>query len=540
MRCPSRPAGFAAIALALAVTTCRFPTDKSDDVQVVIQAPSLVVIRGQQLPLFARAFRLSGTDTLDLKNVVLRWISGNTNLATVQDDGGGYAQVTGVNSGVVEITARATAFEQADQGSLQVRVSNPLEVDSVRPSLVRFGDTITVYGVGVDSIFLAFLENATLFDYPIPGLVAARTRDSLGFSTATFWVTPPARTSQLSFIGPGVFGNAPDTTRVFQVDLFEPNDTVPRAINLDAPPRFPLIPQIKFFNPALAFEIPRRDEPTVDWYRLAQATSRDLTLILSGPEVRGTFSTFLTDSLEFVPATGSYVIGDSSWTIGPGSHFCKGFLFEPAQTQPESTIVALLGMPAGALHALAFYSVPGRYGLAVFEGYVTSDPTIPRDDHEEDDFCDAADVQGVVTTLPGELRDTLTIDNPHDVDWIPFAVGGGAPVTVRVRTASFVPADTLSDIDVYILTRPGASLVKLGSGVNTGSSEDFTVALNPGQYYAVVVDFVGVPVRYTLCLGTGLTACAGVFPASPAPVNAVKRRPGSALRGPAPLLAPRP
>src|SRR5881394_424884 len=28
-----------------------------------------------------------------------------------------------------------------------------------------------------------------------------------------------------------------------------------------------------------------------------------------------------------------------SWTLGPGSHDCKGFAFEPAAAQPESTIV---------------------------------------------------------------------------------------------------------------------------------------------------------------------------------------------------------
>ena len=520
MRCLSRPACFAAIALALAGATCRFPTDKSDAVQVAIQAPSLVVIRGQQLPLFARAFRVSGTDTLDVKNVVLQWVSGNTNLATVQDDGGGYAQVTGVNSGVVEITARATAFEQADQGYLQVRVSNPLEVDSVRPSLVRFGDTITVYGVGVDSIFLAFLANATLFDYPIPGLVAARTRDSLGFSTATFWVPPPARTSRLTFFGPGVFGSAPDTTRVLQVDLLEPNDVAPRSINLDAPPRFPLIPQIKFFNPALAFEIPRRDEAGIEWYRFQQATLPDLTLILTSPEAQGTFATFFTDSLGYEPSDSSYRIGPTSWTLGPSSHFCGGIPFEPAELQPESTVVALRGMPPGALHAIAFYGQPSRYGLAVIEGYIT-EPGVPRDAHEEDDFCDAADARGLAATIPTTgFRDTLTIDNAHDVDWIAFQVGGSVGEFVRFRIASLVPGDTLSDVDLYVLTDAASGLVQQGSGEKIGSLEDFTLLLGPGRYYAVVVDFAGVPIPYSICFGAG-TTCGGAFPA-PAP-TAVQR-----------------
>jgi hypothetical protein len=541
MRFPSRPAPLAplaAIAVVLAGATCAFPTDKSDQVTVVIQAPKVVVIRGQQLPLVARAFRVIGSDTQDVQNVVFQWISTNPTLATVQDDGSGSAQVTGVNSGTVQITARATAFDQADMGSVQVRVSNPLEIDSVRPSLVRFGDTITVYGVGVDSIFLAFLDDVTQFDYPLPGLVATRTRDSLGFATATFWVTPPARTSPLSFFGPGVFGNAPDTTRVVPFDVLEPNEVAPRTINLDAAPRFPLIPQIKFLNPALAFEIPRRDETGVEWYRFTQSAPRDLTLILSGPDVRGTFSTFLTNQLTFNAADTSYAIGPTSWTIGPGSHFCQGFAFAPPQTQPESTIVALRAMP-GPLHALALYNQPGRYGLAVFEGYVTSDPTVPRDAHEEDDFCDAGDARGLAATLPGGLgfRATLTIDNPHDVDWIRFRVASLSNVTIKIASVPGATSDT-SDVDIFLLTVPGGgastTLDQLGESVAGGSTEQINTVLTAGDYYLVAVDYQGAPVAYDVCINT--TGCTS-FPSPPAPTRAAKQP--SARAAPVRALAPR-
>ena len=537
MRGLNRPIPLVILAVALAGVTCSFPTDKSDKVFVTLEAPSQVVLRGQDVSVFARAWHVVGTDTQPIANVHFAFASGSASIARVEDDGGGYATVTGVNSGTVDIVARAVAFEDAEQADLVLRVSNPLEVDSVRPSLVRFGDTITVFGVGVDSIFLAFLDNVTQFDYPLPGLVATRTRDSAGFSTATFWVTPPAHTAQLSFIGPGVFGSAPDTTRVLPFDLLEPNETAPRSINLDAPPRFPLIPQIKFMNPALAFEIPRRDEKGVEWYRFAQTTPRDLTLILSGPDVRGTFSTFLTDSLSFNPADTSYTVGPTSWTIGPGSHFCKGFAFEPPQTQPESTIVALRGMPAGRVHALAFYSQPGRYGLAVFEGYITSDPTVPRDAHEEDDFCDAADARGLAVTLSaGSFRDTLTIDNPHDVDWIRFRVTGVTNVVIKTASLSGATSDT-SDVDIFLLTVPGggasSTLDVRNSSVASGSTETMSTLLGPGDYYLVAVDYQGAPVAYDLCIAAGVLGCSA-FPSPPAPVGAVKRSPARALQVPAP------
>ena len=518
------------LAVALAGATCAFPTDKSDKVHVSLEAPSKVVLRGQEMSVYARAWRLNGPDSQAITNVAFAFGTGSSTTATIQNDGGGYATVTGVNSGNVHVTARAISFEQAPEGDLLLRVSNPLEVDSVRPKLVRFGDTMTVYGVGVDSIFIAFLDNATQFDYPLPGILPTRTRDSLGFSTATFWVTPPAHTDRLSFIGPGVFGNAPDTTRVIPLDVLEPNETAPRTINLEAPPRIPAIPQILFLNPALAFEPLKRDSLAVDWYRFTQTTTRDLTIILSAPDVRGTFSTFLSDSLAFVPASGpnpaAYTIGPNSWTLGPGSHACKGFAFEPAETQPESTIVALRGMPPGGLHALASYTQPGRYGLAVFEGYVTSDPNVPRDAHEEDDFCDAADARGLAVVLPvGSFRDTLTIDNPHDIDWIRFRVTSLTTATIKIASVTSATTVDSSDIDIFLLTVPGggasSSLDVLARSDAAGSTETISTALSPGDYYLVAVDYQGVPVAYDLCISS--SGCLA-FPSRPVPARATKRQ----------------
>ena len=518
------------LAVALTGATCAFPTDKSDKVLVTLEGPSQVVLRGQEMSVHARAWRVIGPDTQPITNVAFAFGTGSSTTATVQNDGGGYATVTGVNSGNVHVTARAISFEQAPEGDLLLRVSNPLEVDSVRPKLVRFGDTITVYGVGVDSIFIAFLDNATQFDYPLPGILSTRTRDSLGFSTATFWVTPPAHTDRLSFIGPGVFGNAPDTTKVIPLDVLEPNEVAPRTINLEAPPRIPATPQILFLNPALAFEPLKRDSLAVDWYRFTQTKTRDLTIILSAPEVRGTFSTFLSDSLAFVPASGpnpaTYKIGPNSWTLGPGSHACKGFAFEPAETQPESTIVALRGMPPGGLHALALYSQPGRYGLAVFEGYVTSDPNVPRDAHEEDDFCDAADARGLAVTLPGgTFRDTLTIDNPHDIDWIRFRVTSLTTATIKIASVTSATTVDSSDIDIFLLTVPGggasSSLDVLARSDSAGSTEAISTALTPGDYYLVAVDYQGVPVAYDVCISS--SGCLA-FPSRPVAARATKRQ----------------
>lgn len=522
------------VATALTSVTCAFPTDKSNDVFVAVHVPKIVVLQGQKLSVSATLWRRTGTDSGEVKNASFQWSTTNDSLATVKDAGYGGAEVTGVNPGLVDLTVRAVSFEKSQTAYVTLRISKPLEIDSVRPSLVRFGDTITVYGVGVDSIFIAFLDGAVQLDYPIPPNLITRTRDSLGFATATFWVTPPARTAQLSFFGPGVFGDAPDTTRVLPFDVLEPNEIAPRSINLDGPPRVPGIPQIKFINPALAFEVAKRDSLAVDWYRFGQNPPlgvRDLTLILTAPEIRGTFSTFLSDSLVFVPASPpnppTYTIGPNSWTLGPGSHACKGFPFDPVELQPESTVVALAGMPAGFMHALSVYTQPGRYGLGVFEGYITTDPNVPRDAHEEDDFCNAADARGLAVALPaGSFRDTLTIDNAHDIDWIRFRLSSGN-LTIKTEAITSAAAADSSDIDLFLLTVPGGGasntldLVAQSTAARSTETISPLLPLSAGDYYLVVVDYQGAPVAYDLCIESG-GGCFP-FPSAAAPARSPKR-----------------
>jgi hypothetical protein len=178
----------------------------------------------------------------------------------------------------------------------------------------------------------------------------------------------------------------------------------------------------------------------------------------------------------------------------------------------------------------------------VIEGYVHSDPNILPDAHEEDDFCDAADAKGLAVTLPaGTLHDTLTIDNPHDVDWIRFRVTSLSTVTARI--ASLVPASAVdsSDIDIYLLTVPGggasSSLDQVGVSDSAGSSETITTLLNPGDYYLVAVDYQGLPVTYGLCISTN--GCLS-FPSAPVPAgtasatllprHAIKRQPAPRTR----------
>jgi len=58
-------------------------------------------------------------------------------------------------------------------------------------------------------------------------------------------------------------------------------------------------------------------------------------------------------------------------------------------------------------------------------------------------------------TLPGTFRDTLTIDNPHDIDWIRFRVTGlAAAVTIKIGP-SLGGSSRLERCRPVLLTVPG-------------------------------------------------------------------------------------
>src|SRR2546425_12934644 len=98
------------------------------------------------------------------------------------------------------------------------------------------------------------------------------------------------------------------------------------------------------------------------------------------------------------------------------------------------------------------------------------------DAHEDDNSCNAADVRGTVT-LP--FRDTLAIENPHDIDWIRFHVGGVVATTVqfRLRALPGVHPDSLKDLDFYVLKAPNpgdTALQLVLADTATGSDVDRT------------------------------------------------------------------
>ena len=497
------------------LATCVFPTERDDSVHVSVSALP-ILLRGDDTHATARAWRMrSAGDSVEIPNVTFVWSSDAPSIATV--DGSGH--VVGIKSGATTIHAAAANFDaRALAGQALLRVSAPLEIDSIRPDTVRYGEVVSVYGVGLlDTLGVGlFVGDGGLFPVPFSDTTYAN-----GASRVRYWVPPPAHTAPLFFIGAGVFGFTPDTVHVIRRDIYEPNEIAPRTINLDASRPFPgtVLNFLLFVNPALAFEqLPRDVLQGADWYRFSQATTRDLTIVVSS-NVPGTFQTFLTDSLGFRASDSSYFIGRDAWTFGPQSHSCHGAAFAPKERPSDSTVVALKNFPAGNLDAIAIYRQFGRYALSVAEGYAVA-KGITRDAHEEDDYCNAADAKP--DPLPFQSA-TLTIDNPHDVDWFRFSFTGGLFQARTTAPASSV-ADP-SDIDLYLLRVPSPGdtvMTVVASSARPGSDESIQplLGLAAGQYYLVVTDFAGVPTRYSLCFGAG--SCVPP-PAPPAPSPAERQ-----------------
>lgn len=511
--------------LAVALTSCSESTGSVDQTYVTIGSASPVVLRGDQVELTATLWtRTSPGDSVEVPNAELVWSTDDPTLATLTPASNHTTVATGVNSGVVQIRAVATGFQGAVPATYALRVSDPLEIDSMRPSVVRYGEKLTMYGVGVGTLFFAGLEAATLI--PDTFSVAA---GAGGIGELSFWVPPPASSGHTFVLSPGQLVIAPDSTTVLRRDLYEPNEAAPSPIDLTAAP-FPLVPQVRFFNPALAFEDRvRADSLGIDWYRFnGPVAGSDLTFIFTAPNFKGAHLTFLAS-----PVANPDLAAPPPWTIGSGLYYCKGAPFKAEQRPSDSLVVALKAVPAGAVDLISLFFVSGRYGLAVIDGYYTSDPSIAPDRLEENDNCEFADRNFADpltrVDLSAPFSEALTIDNAHDVDWIRVRVPGLLPAQlVTFRAASRAGPGATDDIDLYVMGIPsGGTLDLKGSSQTEGSSESLTVALDPGDYYVVVTDFAGMPTSYSLCAALGASC---TLPPSPV-VGSVP----SKLRG-----APRP
>ncbi len=473
---------------------CLTPTDRSGELRVEMDAVPTLFLK-DTVRLTARVVDQAGQP---VENAEIQFSSDDQTVVSV--DTAGVLLALGV--GTANVTATALGFADAPPATLPARVRGLLEVDSVVPKTVRFGERIQVFGVGLNPEPVLF---ASLSDVEAP--IAEYTPDDpekpdrLG--VLDIWVPPPAPKSAALVLLSGLGGLAiPDSIRIIQRDFYEPNDTVPSDLG-----EIPL----GFFNPALAFETRGRTDVAqpADWYTFTNTTTQDRTIIMRAKDLAvAPFQVFVTDSLFWNSTLQDYGIGSTSWSIGPGTNFCSGMGFVRAgeaisfaQLPFPIALVALKDLPPGTYHLIAPYVVGGTplaYELLIASDYIS---VVPPDPFEENDYCDVASPIPQ-NLLSGNTRN-LTIDNPQDVDWFKFTVGAAG----LSFSASVLADNAEADIDLYLIGdfRPD-SLPVLAIGSTPGTADAVAQFLPAGNYFLVAVDFAGQATRYTLTIGSGGTA----------------------------------
>ena len=335
-------------------------------------------------------------------------------------------------------------------------------------------------------------------------------------------MTPPAPSiSQVVLLGfEGILIS--DTILVTQRDIYEPNDSAPAQLGTIAD---------SVFNPALAFERVRRGDGrlAVDWYTFTTTEPGDWTVSVWSPAGGSRFDAYVTNSLVWSSAVldsegaGLYVVPPGNWSTGAGFRACDGlgFLYPDFgeyaftfEVPPDSAVMALKDLPAGTYHVLVNYGEGGPFydpaanvsgvgvfvdslnlvvplptGLRIKRGYRSS---LDPDRFEENDYCSVAQTIAVPDTL-----DRLSIDTPHDADWYAFSLAAGANVQFSVDVA-----ENLADLDTYVIRdwRPDSLVVvDFGFGADASAvTQTEGVFLDPGKYFLIVVDFLGLPSEYTL------------------------------------------
>jgi hypothetical protein len=493
-------------ALALALCSCLSPSDDSDRLVVTIQAPADLAIRGRTMQLSAHAWEQSESGSRrEVSGIRFDWENLSPGFVTLDARPDGTALLTPVGVGTARIAASARAFEHAEPGVIDLRVADAVTIDSARPTVVHYGDRLTVYGVGLGEITRASLGPGDLL--PDAASFAGQPQ---GISRLSFWVPYPAASGPLVALSrQGTTASAPEPTEVRPLDRYHELSIPPPVIDLAGAAVG--MSDTLFHNPAFALV----DGESSDALRFQRPAGRSLTFFISstGPVVT-LFNPVLTADA-VAPLVYRTAEGFATWAIGFSDQYCGNLLVplgRPARINaPVSLVRAFKDVPYAELLLAAYGEPSGGYSVTVRDGYLTADPRIDPDRFEENDYCRGADDNDADPSrrLALPFADTLTIDNFYEVDWFRFTIPGfpgeDPPVLVTIRTSArpFGASDS-SDVGLMVADRAVPDPAIVDSARTVGSSaERLTTDLGPGDYYVIVSDDGGVATRYSLCIAVG-------------------------------------
>ena len=463
----------ALVPLLVAVGSCVLPSDDSTALSVALD-PVPELFAGDTVQAAAHVIDGSGHV---IAGTAIEFSSADPTIASVTADG----RVAAVSPGTVSVLARAPGLESATPGTTPAVVHGAIEIDSVRPSHVRYGDRLELYGIGLDPSGAAVVNTGGL-TAPIVSFTPADPDHPEQHGVLAVAVVPPLGENSDEVTPMDVPVTVTNTrgvaTRMASVvverrDRYEPNDTTPADLGvIDG----------RFEALGLAFDNWAADSPgyPVDWYRFTTTSAGDWTITLRSPDAPQVDAT--ADLIEgplaiTVEEDGInnlnvywYVDQPSRRTIGSSST-CRGFAgfldieFDPPRPSrygvdwivPKQQLSwTLEDLPAGA-HDLLVGSFnvrarPGMPGSSPEDGLYRSawwaqrfnpsgtgtirydlliEPgihaTLPPDRFEGNDFCeDAPTLLSLdATAFADSVVGGLTVDAELDYDW--FVVDARTP-----------------------------------------------------------------------------------------------------------------
>jgi len=457
---------------------CLLPSDRSGDLRLVFD-PVPAMYAGDTVQLAVRTADPSAAGAVHPEDI--QFESSDPAVLEVAPSGRAVAHF----GGIVTVTARVR-FANAAPSQLEVTIVNPLRVDSVVPGTVRFGDTLRVYGVGLNPAMAA----TTVGGLPAPVVDYQRAIATSAGGPGVLTILAPAA-APVSYVtvnrlgGGSASGSSPVT--VIQQDWLEPNDAAPRSLGTVSS---------GLAWRALALEGSPLGTPAArDWYTFVNPTQQSVTLTLrpARPAAVDELSLLVTDTLD--AAAGVLPQG---WAVEPGANYCRGAVISGFRRTLDSQIVGLYNLAPGTYHALvatrAPLPMPREYDLRIEPGYHS---VLPPDNEEYGYRClDPSEGETYADEHFGLPPTGRTIANPGAADWFmvrPYNNYGTHPVHLRLSALDGVLGTTME-----IVTEGGAHVAGGVSASGTGPSELLFCPDSTTNYLIAVTDVLGVASRYHL------------------------------------------
>lgn len=505
--------------LLVTAISCMMPADQSTALRVELD-PISDLIAGDTVQAVAHVIDVNGHV---VAGVAIEFSSTDPTVAAVTTDG----RVVAVSPGTVSILASAPGLESATPGRTSVLVQGAMEIDSIRPTSVRYGSRLHLYGIGLDPSGAAVVNTGGL-TAPIASFTPSKPDHPERDGVLEVVVVPPLGSGSDEVtptdVPVTVTTSRGVATRLASLvieprDIYEPNDTTPADLGVitgrfealglafDAAPPIPGYPE--------SFSFP------VDWYRFTTTSRGDWTITLRTTDEVGTYATAdlidgpLAATLEeegglnfnmywyidrpsrrtigtsgtcsgfagiFDPggAWGNYGVGwtalkrQLSWTLEDlpaGTHdLVVGFFyvytsaFAPGSSPPDSIFRSAL-----QAQRLNFSAGGTRYDLLIEPGIHA---TLPPDRFEKNDFCEDAPTLLSLdsTAFADSVVNGLTLDAELDYDW--FVVEAGTPGRLYVTVESDEPNAKSSPLLLSAtlgLGQPASPIVAEGYSDSDGS-----------------------------------------------------------------------